>query len=58
MSETTDDQPNEHRLVTRIEGEEVRLLVHIEPITPAGDAATTADEGGQGEPDDGSGLTQ
>lgn len=58
MSETTGDEPNEHRLVTRIDGEEVRLLVHIEPIAPAGDAATSTNEGCEGEPVEGSGLAQ
>ena len=48
MSEPTDDRANEPRLMTRIDGEEARLLVHIEPLEEAGDDAT-----GTSEQDDG-----
>ena len=38
MSETIDDDPNdEPRLMTRIDGEAARLLVHIEPMEDAED---------------------
>lgn len=41
MSETTDDHPNdEPRLMTGIDGEAARLLVHIEPIEDAQDRPT------------------
>ena len=40
-----DELPNdEHKLMTRIDGEEARLLVHIEPIDDAGAGARTEEE--------------
>ncbi len=44
MSEPTEDDPNEPRLMIRIDGEEARLLVHIEPIEDADEDATGASE--------------
>jgi hypothetical protein len=48
MSDTgagADEDPNdEPRLMTRIDGEEARLLVHIEPIDDAEAEASTEDE--------------
>ncbi|HVL05615.1 MAG TPA: hypothetical protein VM388_06480 [Acidimicrobiales bacterium] len=49
MSEPTDDDPNEPRLMTRIDGEEARLLVHIEPIEEAGEDATEPCEPDEGD---------
>jgi hypothetical protein len=48
MSEPTDDRPNERRLMTRIDGEEARLLVHIEPMDDAGEEATETNESDDG----------
>jgi hypothetical protein len=59
MSETTDDDPNdEPRLLTRIDGEAARLLVHIEPIEDAEDGPTDAGDPAQAPPPDSSGLTE
>lgn len=59
MSETTDDDPkDEPRLMTSIDGEPARLLVHIEPIEDAEDRSTDADEPGQASPSDSPGLAQ
>lgn len=59
MSETTDDDPkDEPRLMTSIDGEPARLLVHIEPIEDAEDRPTDAEEPGQASPSDSTGLTQ
>lgn len=41
MSEMTDDDPkDEPRLMTSIDGEPARLLVHIEPIVDGEDGST------------------
>ena len=58
MSEPAAAEANEDRLMTRIDGEEVRLLVHIEAIDDAGDAATSPDPAHDDEPDDPPGLAQ
>ena len=59
MSETSDDDPNdEPRLMTRIDGEAARLLVHIEPIEDAEDPATGTDGPAQAPPPDSSGLAE
>lgn len=59
MSETTeDDAKDEPRLMTRIDGEPARLLVHIEPIEDAGDRPTETDEPAQGSPHDSPGLAE
>ena len=45
MSETTDDDPkDEPRLMTSIDDEPARLLVHIEPIEDSDDASTETGE--------------
>lgn len=45
MSETTDDDSkDEPRLMTSIDGEPARLLVHIEPIEDAEEESTGAGE--------------
>jgi hypothetical protein len=58
MSEPTDDQPNERGLMTRIDGEEVRFLVHIEPIDPADEDPTEPTGACEGKPDDSPGLAE
>ena len=62
MSETTDEQDGdsneEPRLMTRIDDEEVRLLVHIVPIEDAEDATTEASGPSQGSPPDSPGLAE
>lgn len=43
MSETADDDPKEEpRLMTSIDGEPARLLVHIEPLAESDDPPTEA----------------
>ena len=62
MSEPTDehdDTPNDEPwLMTRIDGEEARLLVHIEPIDDAEDAPTEESTPALRPPPDSSGLAQ
>ena len=59
MSETTDDDPNdERRLMTRIDGEAARLLVHIEPIEDADDRPTEPGGPAQAPPSDSLGLAE
>ena len=59
MSETTDEDPNdEPRLMTRIDGEAARLLVHIEPIEDAEDCPTTTSAPAQAPPPDSAGLAE
>ncbi|HET7720520.1 MAG TPA: hypothetical protein VFK43_11170 [Acidimicrobiales bacterium] len=59
MSETTDEDPKDQpRLMTSIDGESARLLVHIEPIKDAEDRPTDRDEPGQGPAPDSPGLAQ
>ena len=53
MTETSDDDPkDEPRLMTSIDGEPARLLVHIEPIEGAEDRPTEESEPAQGSPPD------
>jgi hypothetical protein len=55
MTDTTDDEPYEEpRLMTRIDGEAARLLVHIEPIEDVESPAAEACRPAQGAPPDGS----
>jgi hypothetical protein len=59
MSETTDDEGNdESRLMTRIDGEAARLLVHIEPIEDADGGPTEGCGPPQPSPPDSSGLVE
>lgn len=62
MSEPTDgqdDSPNEEPwLMTRIDGEEARLLVYIEPIDDAEDAPTEESTPSPGPRPDSPGLAQ
>lgn len=59
MSETTDDDPkDEPRLMTSIDGEPARLLVHIEPIEDAHDLPTETCEPAQAPPSDSPGLAE
>jgi hypothetical protein len=59
MSETIDDGPNDElRLLTRIDGEAARLLVHIEPIEDDEDRATETCRPAQAPPRDSSGLAE
>jgi hypothetical protein len=59
MSETSDDEANdERRLMTRIDGEAARLLVHIEPIEDGEDRATDAGGPAHAPPRDSSGLDE
>ena len=59
MSETTANDPNDElRLMTRIDGEEARLLVHIEPIEDAEDAPTETSGLAQAPAPDPSGLAE
>lgn len=58
MSQPTDDPANEPRLMTDIDGEEARLLVHIEPIDPADEDATDRSAASEGEPGDHPGLAE
>ena len=59
MSEPTDDDPNdEPRLMTRIDGEEARLLVHIEPIEEAEDGPEGTSGPAQASPPDSPGLAE
>ena len=62
MSEPTDEH-DEYRngepwLMTRIDGEEARLLVHIEPIDEDEDAPTEEDSPAVEPPPDSPGLAQ
>ena len=51
MSETAADDPkDEPRLMTSIDGEPARLLVHIEPIEDSDDPQTEAGEPAQAAP--------
>jgi hypothetical protein len=48
------DDPNDGwKLTTEIDGEEVRLLVHIEPLGDDGSRPTPADGGGEERPSGG-----
>ena len=59
MSETTDDDPNdEPRLMTGIDGQAARLLVHIEPIEDAEDRPTEPSGPAQAPPPDPPGLPE
>ena len=59
MSETTDDDSkDEPRLMTSIDGEPARLLVHIEPIADAEDPPTETSEPAQASPPDLPGLAE
>jgi hypothetical protein len=59
MSENPDnDSKDEPRLMTSIDGEPARLLVHIEPIDDAVDHATEMAEPAQGTSPDEPGLAQ
>ena len=59
MSETTDDDPkDEPRLMTSIDGEPARLLVHIEPIEDSDDLPTETDEPPPARAPDPSGLAE
>jgi hypothetical protein len=59
MSETIDDDPNDElRLMTRIDGEAARLLVHIEPMEDTDDLATETGGPAQPPPQDSSGLAE
>jgi len=59
MSETTDDDPkDEPRLMTSIDGEPARLLVHIEPIDGPDDPPTEAGEPAPAPPPDRPGLAE
>ena len=57
MSEPA-DEANKPGPMTRIEGEEVRLLVHIAPIDPAADGATAPHEGDERDAEDSPGLDE
>jgi hypothetical protein len=58
MSEPADEGANEPRLMTRIDGEEARLLVHIEPLEEAADDPTEANERDAGGPPSSAGLAE
>lgn len=59
MSVTTGDEANdEPRLMTSIDGEAVRLLVHIEPIEDAEGGPTEGCGPAQAPPPDSSGLAE
>ena len=59
MSETTGDDPNdEPGLMTRIDGEPARLLVHIESIEEAEGRPTEASAPAQGPAPDPAGLAE
>ena len=59
MTETTGDDPNdEPRLMTCIDGESARLLVHIEPIENAGDGPVDTTDPEQASPPDLPGLVE
>jgi hypothetical protein len=59
MSESSADEANEERrLMTRIDGEAARLLVHIEPIDDGDDRATDTDGPAHAPPRDSSGLAE
>ena len=59
MSETyDDDSKDEPRLMTSIDGEPARLLVHIEPIEGAEDKSTGAGEPPQASAPDSPGLVE
>ena len=59
MTDTTDDDPKEEpRLMTSIDGEPARLLVHIEPIEDAEDHPTRTAEPAQASPPDSPGLAE
>ena len=53
-----DDDGGEPRLMSRIDGEEVRLLVHIEPIAGGVDDATDATEPAHAPRPESPGLTE
>ena len=59
MTETSGDDPNdEPRLMTRIDGEAARLLVHIEPIEDTEDRPTEAGGPAQAHAPDSSGWAE
>ena len=62
MSESTetpgDDPKDELRLMTSIDGEPARLLVHIEPIEDAEDDPTGVDGPAQASPPSACGLAE
>lgn len=59
MTETTEDEPNgETRLMTSIDGEPARLLVHIEPIEDAAGRPTEEDGPAEAFPSDSPGLAE
>jgi hypothetical protein len=59
MSETTGDDANEElRLMTRIDGEAARLLVHIEPIEEEEDSPSETSQPGRPPPPETSGLAE
>ncbi len=59
MSETTGDDANEElRLMTRIDGEAARLLVHIEPIEEVEDPPSETSQPAQPPPPDTPGLAE
>ncbi len=59
MSEPTDDHPNDElRLMTRIDGEEARLLVHIEPLEDDEDGPEGTSGPAQASVPDSSGLAE
>jgi hypothetical protein len=58
-TETPDDDPKDDlRLMTSIDGEPARLLVHIEPIEDADDVPTSSDEPPQASPPSAEGLAE
>jgi hypothetical protein len=59
MSETTGDDANDElRLMTRIDGEAARLLVHIEPIEEGEDRPSETSQPAQPPPPDTPGLAE
>jgi hypothetical protein len=58
MNQPTADEANEPRLMTDIDGEEARLLVHIEAIDPTAGDPTGEDAAHEGDPEDGPGLAE
>lgn len=57
-----EDRPGEAyddpRVMTRIDGEEARLLVHIEPIGDPGDGPTEEGRSAEGSPPESPGLAE
>lgn len=58
MNQRTENEANEPRLMTHIDGEDARLLVHIEAIDPTAGDATGEDAAHEGDPEDGPGLAE